>query len=117
MWFVGSHADIGGGYVKRGLADHSLEWMVGKAKEYGLPVNMEAIEGDTANHVAAFNDSAVGYKTVWGLLTKKRRVLPTDIFHWSVADERALVADVVPALPDASRIVYTPKPNTEAAMA
>ena len=36
VWFVGSHTDIGGGYVKRGLADHSLVWMVYKANEYGL---------------------------------------------------------------------------------
>ena len=28
VWFDGNHADVGGGYVKRGLADISLEWML-----------------------------------------------------------------------------------------
>jgi len=117
VWFVGSHTDIGGGYIRRGLADRSLEWMVGKANEYGLPVKLGAIEGDAANHVAEFNDSAVWYETAWELFTKKRKALSTDVFHWSVADERELVADAVPALPDVSVIAYTPKPNTGTMMA
>lgn len=117
VWFVGSHTDVGGGYIKRGLADQSLEWMVGKANEYGLPVKLGAIEGDTANHVAEFNDSAGWCQTVFGILTKQRKALPGDVFHWSVADERELVADAVPALPDASVIAYTPKPNKETMIA
>ena len=38
MWFLGSHTDVGGGYIKRGLADRSLEWMVEVANAHGLPV-------------------------------------------------------------------------------
>ena len=117
VWFVGSHTDIGGGYVKRGLADRSLEWMVEKANEYGLPVKLGAVEGDTAQHVLHFNDSAVWYETACGLLTKKREALPGDVFHWSVADERTLVAGAVPALPDVSTIAYTSRPNATVAFA
>ena len=113
VWFVGSHTDIGGGYVKRGLADHSLAWMVDKANEYGLPIQLTAIDGDTAKHISEFNDSAVWYQTVWGIFTKKREVLFGDVFHWSVASERALVANGVPALPDGETIAYTLKPNDE----
>ena len=115
-WFAGSHTDIGGGYVKRGLADRSLEWMVERANEYGLPVKLDAIEGDTAQHILEFNDSAVWYETVWGLLTKKREARPGDVFHWSVADERTLVADAVPALPDVSVIAYTPRSDDTVAV-
>ena len=116
VWFVGSHTDIGGGYVKRGLADHSLVWMVYKANEYGLPIELTAIDEDTAKHVSKFNDSAVWYQTAWGLFTKKREALPGDVFHWSVADERALVANEVPALPDGEAIAYTSKPNNGVAV-
>lgn len=116
VWFVGSHTDIGGGYVKRGLADHSLAWMVDRANECGLPIKLTAIDGDTAKHVSKFNDSAAWYQTACGLLTKKRVALTDDVFHWSVADERGLVSDVVPTLPDASLIAYTPKSDATAVM-
>lgn len=31
MWFPGNHADIGGGYADRGLADITLQWMLTEA--------------------------------------------------------------------------------------
>lgn len=31
VWFAGAHADVGGGYPKRGLADITLAWMLGEA--------------------------------------------------------------------------------------
>jgi len=31
VWFKGNHADIGGGYAERGLADISLQWMISEA--------------------------------------------------------------------------------------
>lgn len=117
VWFCGSHTDVGGGYVKRGLADHSLAWMVSKASEYGLPVCLDSIRNDTAIHCSVFNDSAVWYQTLFGLFTRNRVVLPGDVFHWSVAYERALVADAVPALPDQSVIAYTSKPDANTMMA
>lgn len=39
MWFRGNHADIGGGYKERGLADITLRWMVEEAGQYGLTFN------------------------------------------------------------------------------
>ena len=117
VWFIGSHTDVGGGYVTRGLADCSLEWMVGKANEYGLPVALNTIEGDTANHEAKFNDSATWCQTLWGLLTKERVAQIDDVFHWSVEDQRSLVANAVPDLPDTSVIAYTPRPNVMTMMA
>ncbi|KAJ3117118.1 N-alpha-acetyltransferase 16, NatA auxiliary subunit [Nowakowskiella sp. JEL0407] len=35
-WFRGTHADIGGGFFEQGLADISLQWMLGNAKKAGL---------------------------------------------------------------------------------
>lgn len=34
-WFKGNHADIGGGYKERGLADVSLHWMLSEAHTAG----------------------------------------------------------------------------------
>lgn len=38
-WFIGSHANIGGGYEADPLADITLEWMISKAKTAGLKVS------------------------------------------------------------------------------
>ena len=91
--------------------------MIEKANEYGLPVTFDAIEGDTASHDAKFNDSATWCQTLCGLLTKERVAQTSDVFHWSVADQRSLVANAVPTLPDASVITYTPRSNVTAVMA
>jgi hypothetical protein len=35
-WFVGVHADIGGGYIPAGLSDLALQWIADKARNLGL---------------------------------------------------------------------------------
>ncbi|MGA4853971.1 DUF2235 domain-containing protein [Acinetobacter haemolyticus] len=35
-WFIGAHANIGGGYVEEGLSNRTLKWMIDKAKDAGL---------------------------------------------------------------------------------
>lgn len=39
VWFPGVHSNVGGGYPDRGLADITLDWMIGKAREAGLDFN------------------------------------------------------------------------------
>lgn len=39
VWFAGSHADVGGGYSDRELADIPLLWMIDRAKSAGLQVD------------------------------------------------------------------------------
>ena len=36
VWFTGVHADIGGGYPQDGLSYVTLDWMLDRAKAYGL---------------------------------------------------------------------------------
>jgi hypothetical protein len=36
VWFVGVHSDIGGGYAQDGLAYKTLQWMMERARIYGL---------------------------------------------------------------------------------
>jgi uncharacterized protein (DUF2235 family) len=38
-WFIGAHADVGGGYKDRRLSDITLKWMQEKAQECGLTFN------------------------------------------------------------------------------
>lgn len=42
MWFRGSHADVGGGYDDRGLAEISLGWMQQQAAQAGLILDPDA---------------------------------------------------------------------------
>lgn len=39
VWFAGAHADVGGGYSDRELADIPLLWMIDRAKAAGLQVD------------------------------------------------------------------------------
>jgi glutathione S-transferase len=36
VWFVGAHADVGGGYKERGLADIPLAWMMRNLADAGV---------------------------------------------------------------------------------
>lgn len=42
-WFLGTHSNIGGGYVDAGLSDIALQWMIDEAKSYGLKFNQDYI--------------------------------------------------------------------------
>lgn len=41
LWFAGTHKDIGGGYVERGMADLTLRYMMQKASDHGVVFNTE----------------------------------------------------------------------------
>ncbi len=41
VWFAGAHSNIGGGYRNRGLSDVAFMWLVNRARECGLVMNME----------------------------------------------------------------------------
>ena len=42
-WFPGCHADVGGGYDERAIANESLWWMVSGAQEAGLIIDEDAL--------------------------------------------------------------------------
>lgn len=45
VWFAGTHADIGGGYVQRGMADITLKYMMEKARLHKIDfVESEVVE-------------------------------------------------------------------------
>ncbi|MGQ9366614.1 DUF2235 domain-containing protein [Azospirillum sp. ST 5-10] len=51
-WFVGAHADVGGGYPDRALSDIALRWMMEKAVACGLSLADGSLP-DTPSGVAA----------------------------------------------------------------
>jgi hypothetical protein len=61
-WFVGAHANVGGGYESRALSDITLRWMQEKAANCGLVLDPEGVPsippdgflGPVADSFAAF---------------------------------------------------------------
>ncbi|MFN0116079.1 MAG: DUF2235 domain-containing protein [Paracoccaceae bacterium] len=45
VWFPGAHADVGGGYRLRELADIPLKWMAGRAASAGLKLDPDVLPG------------------------------------------------------------------------
>lgn len=57
-WFIGSHADVGGGYPSRDLSDITLSWMISKAATAGLVFDAARIPVVTAKNLdGAVTDS------------------------------------------------------------
>lgn len=50
-WFAGVHSNVGGGYPDEGLADIALKWMITKALEADLALDLERIEADVKENV------------------------------------------------------------------
>ena len=61
VWFAGSHADVGGGYATRSLADIPLVWMAKKAEKDGLAIDWTCLpEPDSLEALAASHNSSSG---------------------------------------------------------
>jgi hypothetical protein len=61
VWFAGAHADVGGGYITRTLADIPLVWMAQKAEADGLALDWTCLPtpADLQN-LAPSHDSSSG---------------------------------------------------------
>lgn len=93
MWFCGTHSDIGGGFLKRGLSDIPLQWMIDKARAAGLafdaaamaahPLLMDPLE--RLNIVeSAFHRFVLGRNRPIGLTKGTALQDPTQSLHPSV---------------------------------
>lgn len=63
VWFVGVHADVGGGYPQNGLAYVTLDWMLDRAEAYGLsysPGQRASVIDPQINPDDKLNDSRKG---------------------------------------------------------
>jgi uncharacterized protein (DUF2235 family) len=62
VWFTGMHSDVGGGYAQDGLSYVTLEWMMDRARVYGLRLKPaeRARLASLANPLDHMNDSRAG---------------------------------------------------------
>lgn len=62
VWFAGAHADVGGGYVTRQLADIPLVWMARKAEQHDLALDWSCLpDPEGLNPKAASHNSSSGF--------------------------------------------------------
>jgi uncharacterized protein (DUF2235 family) len=99
VWFAGVHCDVGGSYKESDLANITLGWMMGKAKECGL----EFLPDTLTKYLKLANACAAGpahdeWKLVpWGFA--KRRTIP----------ENAVLANSVVLRAASSTPAYRPE--------
>jgi uncharacterized protein (DUF2235 family) len=76
VWFAGAHADVGGGYVTRELANIPLIWMARKAEGEGLALDWSCLPDPRGlNSKAATHNSSAGYFLKDRLLPTYREIL------------------------------------------
>jgi hypothetical protein len=97
-WFVGAHADVGGGYEDARLARVTLHWMAAKAAACGLAIDPAALPPlDGTEHVAAEPHDSWGafLKGVYSLVSPKyyrpllRATFGRETIHPTVLDRIA----------------------------
>jgi uncharacterized protein (DUF2235 family) len=106
VWFVGVHANIGGGYANTGLSDLSLAWMIANVEEKtGLRFNAEQVRQDvwpcsactlyTSTRWRWLNPTRTirpraSASSLWAFLGRFRRRVPlmriNEKIHWSVSE-------------------------------
>jgi len=65
VWFAGAHADVGGGYITRTLADIPLVWMAKKAEVDGLALDWTCLPNSAdLQNLAPSHDSSSGLFSV-----------------------------------------------------
>jgi uncharacterized protein (DUF2235 family) len=89
-WFIGAHADVGGGYPTRTLSDITLRWMQKKAQDCGLRLDEKGIP--EVSDESAFGHLADSFKAFLGgvfALFGKRYYRPvlTAKFGFEIIDE------------------------------
>lgn len=85
-WFVGAHADVGGGNRNEGLSDLTLDWMVRQARRCGLAVE------DVATTPDVFQGPARSRRGLFRLIPPWHRPIAADADADSgeVVDESAI---------------------------
>lgn len=59
-WFIGSHADVGGGHRDANLSNISLQWMIEEAKKSGVSFSPEKCSQLTTDSLGKIHDSLKG---------------------------------------------------------
>ena len=70
VWFAGAHADVGGGYQDRALADIPLRWMAEEAEKAGLQLDWSVLPQEGTDPLAPQHESRLSW-------SRKDRLTPT----------------------------------------
>lgn len=95
-WFVGAHANVGGGYSNDLLGQPSLKWMAAKAKKLGLELRYEiSLDGDT--HKAKINDSHTAFlKGIYAKVVKRNfRIIGADPWMDGISNSHSTVNETI----------------------
>jgi uncharacterized protein (DUF2235 family) len=104
-WFMGAHADVGGGYEARELSDITLHWMQEKAQACGVKLDQNGIPKVTvANAGGAIADSFIAFLGGAFHLFAKRFYRPVGRIEFGVEH-----VDVTVGTRIADDISYRPK--------
>ncbi|WP_024327994.1 DUF2235 domain-containing protein [Thioalkalivibrio sp. AKL19] len=86
LWFPGAHADVGGGYPKRQLAEIALQWMLQRAEHAGLQIIEDhdpATAPDPAGPIHEPWNTWTGRALRWLHLGDRPREVPPEALHAS----------------------------------
>ena len=78
VWFAGSHMDVGGGHVERGLADVTLAWMLDEVRER-TDIALADLQGQisrtpsTSCTMTTATSSALASRSSWTTRSTRRR--------------------------------------------
>jgi hypothetical protein len=122
VWFVGVHADIGGGYSRAGLAYWTLAWMIERAKVYGLAF-LQWQEHELAPFVDRYdklNDSRHGLGGYYRYRPRRlTEIYSQPPYKLSIKEDMRHISDIWSGRPDpehevkhdlASPDFYVPRP-------
>lgn len=94
-WFAGVHSNVGGGYPDEGLSDISLRWMITKALDAGLSLDLERIQADVKENIrGTLYNSQSG---IFSLLPGYTRVIEEGVVDPSVHERMQYLAEYKPA--------------------
>lgn len=99
VWFAGVHADVGGGYPERELADISLDWMLDEFAVLApnLPLNRGNVAPPIQENRPQGNRHDETQNPVWKLRPQQWRSLPANArIHPSVQERMARRPDYRP---------------------
>jgi hypothetical protein len=122
VWFVGAHANVGGGYPDDGLSYVPLQWMIREARKHDLLFTAQAIRtvDDNAAPYGRLYDSRAGFASYYRYdprlidppEDKQGAVIPHPKIHESVIWRMAVGTDAYAplSLPQTLRVVVDPPP-------
>ena len=93
VWFSGSHANVGGGYVDCGLSNIALHWMAEKARHTGLEFDEEYLAQQVCDSCGELRSSMSMFYRLFGIFERAivdlkgnkslRRVIRNERVHYT----------------------------------